>query len=317
MANNQDFILANGLRTSGTITAPNFVGSLTGNSTTASTLSTAVTGDILIPSGSTLSTLSDSGVTAGAYSKVVVDAKGRVTSGSNPTTLAGYGITNAQPYSTDLIAIASTTLNGIARRTGAGTWTTGSSIALSSEVSGNLSVTNLNTGTDASSSTYWRGDGTWASLPSASTTGNTIQKIYSGSVQQTTGNTQINYNSNTPLITDGTQLWSKTLTPALATSSFIVEMSGMVDASSSTKLVTLAVFRGSKFISCVSVWVPNTDRPEIISLKIVDFPGSIATITYSMRIGISASSTSWYFGRGANGTFGGATPSAWSILEVS
>lgn len=40
-------------------------------------------------------TLVDSGVSAGTYKSVTVDAKGRVTNGTNPTTLAGYGITDA------------------------------------------------------------------------------------------------------------------------------------------------------------------------------------------------------------------------------
>lgn len=40
-------------------------------------------------------TLTTTGVTAGTYKSVTVDAKGRVTSGTNPTTVAGYGITDA------------------------------------------------------------------------------------------------------------------------------------------------------------------------------------------------------------------------------
>lgn len=39
----------------------------------------------------------DSGVTAGTYRKVTVDKHGHVTAGDNPTTLSGYGITDAAP----------------------------------------------------------------------------------------------------------------------------------------------------------------------------------------------------------------------------
>ena len=57
----------------------------------------ALTGDVKTSAGSNSTVLVNSGVTAGTYKSVTVDAKGRVTGGTNPTTLSGYGITDAAP----------------------------------------------------------------------------------------------------------------------------------------------------------------------------------------------------------------------------
>lgn len=56
--------------------------------------SVAISGDATIDVTGALS-LSTSGVIAGTYNSITVDTKGRVTGGTNPTTLAGYGITDA------------------------------------------------------------------------------------------------------------------------------------------------------------------------------------------------------------------------------
>jgi hypothetical protein len=91
---------------------------ITGNQTIT------LSGDISGSGTTSISTsLSTTGVTAGTYKSVTVDAKGRVTAGTNPTTLSGYGITDAQPLDADLTAISGlTATSGILRKTAADTW---------------------------------------------------------------------------------------------------------------------------------------------------------------------------------------------------
>lgn len=94
-------------------------------------------------------TLANTGVAAGTYKAITVDTKGRVTGGSNPTTLAGYGITDAQPLDSDLTALAALTTTGFYVNTGVGTvaaraLTTGTGISISNgdAVAGNPVITN-------------------------------------------------------------------------------------------------------------------------------------------------------------------------------
>ena len=68
--------------------------------------------------------LAVTGVTPGEYTKFIVDGYGRVSSASNPTTLQGYGITDAQPLANNLTSISAIATNGLVIRNEAGSMVT-------------------------------------------------------------------------------------------------------------------------------------------------------------------------------------------------
>ncbi len=106
-----------------------------------------------------------SGVTAGTYSSVTVDSKGIVTGGTNPTTLAGYGITDALGIKDNAVSASklatARTISFTGDATGSGTF----------DGSGNLSIALTGRSTGVAAGTYRsvtvdvRGDVTAGSNP--------------------------------------------------------------------------------------------------------------------------------------------------------
>jgi hypothetical protein len=153
-------------------------------------------------------------------------------------------------------------------------------------------------------------DGIWKPI-----FGGTLGRFY-GDVGSSSGTTQIPWDNTAPQITEGTQLWSVTVTPKSADSKFEIRFFPTVDTSANNRYVTLALFRGNTCISSSPIQVPSANRAYAAVMNFIDEPITTSNITYSLRVGIGGGGGTWYVNSSGSGNnMGGTLPNTWIITE--
>jgi len=173
----------------------------------------------------------------------------------------------------------------------------------------NVDVADLAAGTDGELIT-WDADGAPATVPAGTAThvltsngagapptfqapgsGKIIQ-IVSGTITAATGTTTFPGDDTEPTNTEGTEIFSGSITPTSASN--VVRVQGNVRVSGDAgNPIAVAVFRGSTNIGTADCLVDATTTAHGVPINIVDSPATTSSTTYSLRIGVHSTTGNW------------------------
>lgn len=224
------------------------------------------------------------------------------------TTLAGYGILDAQPLDADLTAIAALSpTSGYLVKTGTNTWALDNSTF--------LPVTIINP--QVGESIFYNGS-SWINYGTpGGAGGGAAKRIWSNNIPASSGTTIITPGTTAPLITQGTELWAQTFVPLSTNVTYVIQTAVTAAGSSNNRFITIACFRTvggvSTFVGGTLHIVQSGNNSATLSFALTDKPNTTQPVTYSVRVGIN--SGTWFVNRHPGEITYGGTQTGWVIWE--
>lgn len=147
---------------------------------------------------------------------------------------------------------------------------------------------------------------------------NVIQ-LFWGPITPISGTASIPKDTSLPLVTEGAEIWTDTITPTLATSSIRIAVNATFSSSNASIELVFAIFRNGTCIGTAVNTTANKSSGFAVSFEIYDVPTTTSEITYSCRVGRTGPNGTWYINEidSNTGAFAGTLgQNSYSVEEI-
>jgi hypothetical protein len=123
-----------------------------------------------------------------------------------------------------------------------------------------------------------------------------------------------------PTITSGWEVATVTITPTYSTSTFWLTSAFYCDCGSNNRNFSAAVWRTvggvNTLVGTQSITIATSGRPQTLGISMVDSPATLSPVTYSIRVGMNNTGTSYVNQYVGGENLGSTSNSTFFVQEI-